>query len=121
MTEQELKRENFIAKAMANKENFERHKQLIEKHLCVNKFPPVYVKYFEKDLSVEDKMFVEDLKNFAERRVVDNFLLIKLMEYAEEYASIFKYDFSKGCKCDSRIGETWCCNQCGLPVSKAEL
>ena len=29
-----------------------------------------------------------------------------------------RYDFSKDCKCDSRIGETWCCNQCGLPVSK---
>lgn len=30
----------------------------------------------------------------------------------------YKYDFSKDCKCNSRIGETWCCNQCGLPVSK---
>ena len=37
----------------------------------------------------------------------------------EEYAEQFKYDFSKKCGCGSdRIGETWCCNQCGLPVEK---
>ena len=36
-----------------------------------------------------------------------------------EYAEQFKYDYSKDCKCgNERIGETWCCNQCGLPVSK---
>lgn len=30
-----------------------------------------------------------------------------------------RYDFSKNCGCgNERIGETWCCNQCGLPVSK---
>jgi hypothetical protein len=34
----------------------------------------------------------------------------------QEYASQFKYDFSKNCTCKDRIGETWCCNQCGLPV-----
>ena len=88
MKNQELKKEQFIAKAMENKEKFELHKELIEKHLCLNKFPPVHVKFFEKDLSVEDKMFVEDLKNYAERRVVDNLLLVKLMEYAEEYHEI---------------------------------
>jgi len=32
----------------------------------------------------------------------------------------FKYDYSKNCECESRIGETWCCNQCGLPVTQAE-
>ena len=38
-----------------------------------------------------------------------------------EYAEQFKYDYSKDCKCgNERIGETWCCNQCGLPVSKSE-
>lgn len=40
-------------------------------------------------------------------------------EAMEEYAKQFKYDYSKDCKCgNERIGETWCCNQCGLPVSK---
>jgi len=41
-----------------------------------------------------------------------------VFECMETYANQFKYDYSKDCKCDSRIGETWCCNQCGLPVSK---
>lgn len=35
----------------------------------------------------------------------------------EIYAEQFKYDFSKDCKCKSRTGETWCCNQCGLPTT----
>lgn len=36
-----------------------------------------------------------------------------------EYGEQFKYDYSKDCKCgNERIGATWCCNQCGLPVSK---
>ena len=36
-----------------------------------------------------------------------------------EYAEQFKYDYSKDSKCgNERIGETLCCNQCGLPVSK---
>ena len=40
----------------------------------------------------------------------------KLME---EYAAQFKYDYSMQCKCSEgdRIGETWCCNSCGLPVT----
>lgn len=24
-------------------------------------------------------------------------------------------DYSKECKCEHSIGQTWCCNQCGLP------
>jgi hypothetical protein len=24
-------------------------------------------------------------------------------------------DWTKDCKCESSIGQTWCCNQCGLP------
>lgn len=36
---------------------------------------------------------------------------------ALEYAEQFKYDYSKNCECESRIGETWCCNQCGLPTT----
>jgi len=36
----------------------------------------------------------------------------------EEYAEHFKYDFSKGCECESRIGKTWCCNYCGLPTTQ---
>ena len=36
----------------------------------------------------------------------------------EEARKKYEYDFSKNCKCDTSIGETWCCNQCGLPVSK---
>lgn len=42
--------------------------------------------------------------------------VIKAMkENAEQY----KYDYSKNCECGStRTGETWCCNECGLPVTK---
>ena len=69
MTEQELKKEQFIAKAMENKEKFTLHKKLIEEILCVG-----------------GKMYIEDLKVFAERQVVDNQLLLNLMEYAENFA-----------------------------------
>ncbi len=40
-----------------------------------------------------------------------------LKEIAIDYAEQFKYDFSKDCKCDSSTGETWCCNNCGLPTT----
>lgn len=41
-----------------------------------------------------------------------------LNETASQAAAQFKYDYSKNCECTDRIGETWCCNQCGLPTSK---
>ncbi len=69
MSEQELKKEQFIAKAMENKKKFEIHKRLIEEHLCIG-----------------GEMYIKDLKVFAERQVVDNQLLLNLMEYAESFA-----------------------------------
>ena len=69
MTEQELKKEQFIAKAMAKREKFAIHKRLIEENLCIG-----------------GKMYLEDLKVFSERQVVDNQLLLNLMEYAENFA-----------------------------------
>ncbi len=69
MTEQELKKEQFIAKAMENKEKFAIHKRLIEENLCIG-----------------GEMYIKDLKVFAERQVVDNQLLLNLMEYAENFA-----------------------------------
>jgi len=69
MSEQELKKEQFIAKAMENKRKFEIHKRLIEEHLCIG-----------------GEMYMQDLKAFAERQVVDNQLLLNLMEYAESFA-----------------------------------
>ena len=46
-------------------------------------------------------------------------LPLTIVDAMIEYAEQFKYDYSKNCKCgNERIGETWCCNQCGLPVSK---
>jgi DNA repair ATPase RecN len=35
-----------------------------------------------------------------------------------EWFKRFEYDYSKNCECETRIGETWCCNQCGLPTTK---
>jgi hypothetical protein len=41
-----------------------------------------------------------------------------LKKIAIDYAEQFKYDFSKNCGCEHpRTGETWCCNQCGLPTT----
>jgi hypothetical protein len=43
---------------------------------------------------------------------------VKLLMH--EYAEQFKWDYSKNCTCgeDDRFGETWCCNNCGLPTAK---
>lgn len=66
--DKEEKRAAFMDKASKNKANFDLHRDLIEKHLCSG-----------------NKMYSDDLKIFYERQVVDNVLLLKLMEYAEEY------------------------------------
>jgi len=29
-------------------------------------------------------------------------------------------DFSQECNCKERMGETWCCNQCGMPCKMSE-
>lgn len=29
-------------------------------------------------------------------------------------------DWTKGCECGSSIGQTWCCNQCGLPYNTSK-
>lgn len=36
----------------------------------------------------------------------------------KEYAKQFQYDYSQSCKRESTTGQTWCCNQCGLPTNK---
>ncbi len=69
MNENELKKEQVIAKAMENKKKFEIHKRLIEEYLCIG-----------------GEMYIKDLKVFYERQVVDNQLLLNLMEYAESFA-----------------------------------
>ena len=42
----------------------------------------------------------------------------RVIEAMEEFADQFKYDYSQSCRCEeeNRTGETWCCNNCGLPV-----
>ena len=44
--------------------------------------------------------------------------VIQSLQAMEEYAEQWQYDFSKKCKCENKIGETLCCNICGLPVVK---
>lgn len=39
----------------------------------------------------------------------------------EEYASQYRYDYSKSCKCKDTIGSTWCCNKCGLPTERTAI
>ena len=44
---------------------------------------------------------------------------LALLKAMELYAEQFKYDYSKECKCgEASTGSTWCCNVCGLPISK---
>jgi hypothetical protein len=62
----------FFKNANKEKRNFELHQTLIIKHLCDR----------------ENTQYSDDLKNFAERQVVDGNLLISLMEYAEEYGEV---------------------------------
>jgi hypothetical protein len=64
-----MTKEEFIKKAEAEKANFELHKRLIDFHLCDR----------------ENKNYSNDLKEFAEKQVVDGNLLLSLMEYAEAY------------------------------------
>jgi len=89
------------------KSNHERHIELIEKHINFTK--------------TSDGLN-SSIRCFLEHGKASGTFLQQLKKYAEEYAEQYKYDFSKSCECgSSRIGETWCCNQCGLPVStKAE-
>ena len=50
----------------------------------------------------------------------------KQFDYAEDSSPFLDYiegytqcqednDWTKNCECESSIGQTWCCNQCGLP------
>lgn len=40
----------------------------------------------------------------------------------QEAINHYKYDFSESCSCKSSSGQTWCCNNCGLPTEiKATL
>lgn len=73
MSEKELKKEQFIAKAMENKKKFEIHKRLIEENLCIG-----------------GEMYIKDLNVFANYQIVDNQLLLNLMEYAESFAKADK-------------------------------
>lgn len=98
-----MTKEEFIKSA----ENFELHKRLINFHLCDR----------------ENKNYSNDLKQFAEKQVVDGNLLLSLMEYAEEYhqerlkldqrsdkKSVCEhpYEFVSGLKMDIRT-----CHKCG--------
>lgn len=107
MTEQELKKEQFITKAMANKANFELHKNLIEKHLCIG-----------------GEMYIKDLKALYERQVVDNQLLLNLMEYAEEYSKLTKIKYCINCNQEQAtrgIGEAkTVCSKCWNEATASE-
>jgi hypothetical protein len=70
-----MEKEEFIKKAKLEKANFELHKKLIEYHLCDR----------------EDKDYSNDIKEFAEKQVIDGNLLLSLMEYAEEYSQKKEY------------------------------
>lgn len=54
-----------------------------------------------------------NLNNKETKWLVDKIIQDVLYIVKEHYA----YDFSKDCECKYRTGETWCCNQCGLPAT----
>lgn len=52
-----------------------------------------------------------DDKFNKDKRIFDVFL-----NAMEEYGNQQRQnDWTKGCNCENSIGQTWCCNQCGLP------
>ncbi len=75
LNQNRMKKEEFIKKAKLEKANFELHIKLIEYHLCDR----------------EDKDYSNDIKEFAEKQVIDGNLLLSLMEYAEEYSQKKEY------------------------------
>lgn len=86
-----MTKEEFIKKAETEKANFELHKRLIDFHLCDR----------------ENKNYSNDLKEFAEKQVVDGNLLLSLMEYAEAYyeeRSKLHQPTVSICSCDSNEG-----------------
>ena len=102
-------KEEFIKKAESEKANFELHKRLIEYHLCDR----------------EDKNYSNDLKEFAEKQVVDGNLLLSLMEYAEAYhEELSKFHQSTVSKsvCDCGSNHDWFekennyCASCDAPI-----
>lgn len=44
-------------------------------------------------------------------------LPLTIVDAMEEYATQCQEDndWTKVCECENSIGQTWCCNQCGLP------
>ena len=58
------------------------------------------------------------LEKFPPSKYIDCPVSKEMQVLMEEYASQFAYDFSKTCECKNSPGETWCCNHCGLPVTK---
>lgn len=73
---------------------------------------------FNKGFDEANSAREEQIKELQLKLLEQDRLIMKL-EKKLETAKEFKYDYSKDCKCgNERIGETWCCNQCGLPVSK---
>ena len=68
----------------------------------------------EHNISFEIRCLIYEGK--PQHNVVRN-----LKRLAIDYAEQFKYDYSKDCECESRTGETWCCNQCGLPTNKKTI
>lgn len=74
-------------------------------------------------------MTIEQLENKIEAELIfvlnsgnrKEIAIINLKQIAIDYAEQFKYDYSKDCQCETNTGETWCCNQCGLPTTMKEV
>lgn len=89
-----MKKEEFIKKAETEKANFELHKRLIDFHLCDR----------------EDKNYSNDIKEFAEKQVVDGNLLLSLMEYAEAYYEE-RSKLTQDAVSDAVCKNDWCNNK----------
>lgn len=62
------KQKQFLQQAEENQKDFELHRELIEKHLCYG-----------------GKTYHKDLQTFADTQRVESHLLLRLIQYAEDY------------------------------------
>lgn len=62
----------------------------------------------------------QEIEQLANEEYKDNlhnpFFTAAPMGYIKGYEQCQEdNDWTKNCECESSIGQTWCCNQCGLP------
>jgi hypothetical protein len=70
-------------------------------------------------MKTAEEIFLNKLVHYNPKQF-PNGMKKQFIKAMNEFAEQFKYDYSKNCTCktEHKIGETWCCNTCGLPTIK---